>query len=738
MCAEPIKDKKLLNIFRNETNEHILNMTKGFLSLKDDPGNKEIIDDLCREVHTLKGSSKMMGFSNMSDISHKIEDLLEMLKEGKINFSSSLKDVIFEGLESAWVLIDKNDEGVDVKAICNKIEEVKNTLEEKVHEIKDRRKKEDRRKPYAMPEISDTVRVSVEKLDDLISLTGEIEINRVRFEEREKKFTRISKMINRKLEEWAGIKETLEKYDTSKKWAVYENISKQIDKSIVNFAQNYSNDVVQMSAYSCELHSLSMELRMLPVAIVFSIFPYAIQQLAMEYGKEVKLEISGETTKLDKKIIDGIKDPLLHIIRNAVAHGIESIQQRLELKKPQEGKISLNAYQHGGSVYIEVIDDGRGINPGRIKEKAIELGFLNKEAEDLSEEEINFFIFKPGFSTADNVSGISGRGVGMDVVKRNIERLGGSIKVESSKGKGTKIILQLPITLIISNALLFTLNNQIFAVPSSLIEATVEIAPYEIKEIKNKRVIVADKKVIPLFKLKEILQMKKDTSSGEKIRVAVIRYAEQRIAFIVDEFIGCREIVIKDIGEYLKKIRCLSGATILPGGEVVLMLHIPYLVDLVKKSSEVKEILEKKTSLQDEGVNEEKTTEYREKIYFILVVEDAVSAKELEIQVLETAGYKTDSASDGSDALNKIKTKNYDLIVSDIQMPVMDGLQMVKYLRQDEKYKDIPVVFITALGSEEDKKTGLEAGANAYFAKASFDQTQLLDTIQSLLKCQSK
>lgn len=741
------RNKNLLNLFQVETDERIQKITTGLLSLSDDPGDKEVLRNISREAHTLKGSSRMLGFFDISEIAHKMENLLFVLKEEKLEFSVSLSEVLSEGLESIRTLTqdklsDKKSK-IDVKEICSKIEkaygldqqpekeevfdflhwmykhlpEKKDTAEVRMDTVK--------KSIVSMPEIGNTIRVNISKLDKLVNLAGELETSRIKFEERRKNFATVSKALVKKMKLWTEIKEKFFSIKSTNKFftdlendiASYNRINEQID-NITDFAKHYGDDISQISIYLRELYSLSMEMRMLPVSILFNLFPYTAKQLAIEYGKKINLKITGETTKLDKKIIDGIKDPILHLVRNAIAHGIEPVRKRAVLNKPENGTIQLNAYQEGNSIYIEINDDGSGINPEKIKKKAIESGLLNKkEARNLNEQEIISFIFKPGFSTDREVNQISGRGIGMDVVKNDVENLGGKIKVESNIGKGTKIILQIPITLVTANALLIELNGQTYAIPDSAVDTAIKVTPDKFKVKKNETTILLNKKPIPVYRLKEILQMDKEHNLyDKKIPVVVIRHAQEKVGFIVDEFIETREIMIKKLGKYLSRIRYFSGATILPKGEMALILHIPYLMDSVKKQRAGPKLKVKE-----------------KKPYSILIVDDAVTTRELVKQILEAEGYKTDMAVDGQDALDKINTGNYDLIIADILMPRLDGLQMIRELKNSENYKSIPVIIVSTLQHEEDKKKGMEAGASAYFMKSEFNQLNLLNTIQRLI-----
>ncbi len=762
--SDLLKNKKLMGIFRDETEEHIKNITRELLALEKDVGNEELLEDIYREAHTLKGSSRMMGFNEIGNISHSLEDLLQALKEGKIKFGEKLKEIIFEGLQVIKTLLEdkisNRKSKVDVEAFCVKSRGVK---EEKDHSSKRKKpeKKPDKKEAKGKLEKEakakakapkkrraqqspvageDTVRVGIVRLDDLVNLAGEIETSRIKFEERSNIIFKIKEMLDRKLELWGKLKEDMihltrdVEFSTELKTKIdiYDNINQQVESQIGSFYTNYGDDIAQISIYLKELCTLSIELRMLPLSTVFDIFPYAVQQIAMKYGKKVNLRISGDATKLDKKIIDGIRDPLLHLMNNAIAHGVEAVEERAVVKKIREGQVNLNAYHDGNSVFIECVDDGRGIDPDKIKAKAVSLGLLREE-DIIGKTELISYIFKPGFSTAVEVNDISGRGVGMDVVRKNIEDLGGSIKIESELGQGTKIILQLPVTLTTANVLLIILSGQVYAIPAASVDTTVRVPLDKIKEINNKRAFVVNGKIIPLIMLSDVLCLDSEFEFEKKVSIVVVKYGEQRLGLVVDKFIGSRNVVIKDMGEYLKKFKCFSGATLLSDGEIVLILRTPHIFESVEGGIGAAVTVENKV-----GVSKKTTSDIAGEEYSILVVDDAVTTRELERQILEAAGYKAEVASDGNEALLKIKTSNYDLVVSDVQMPVMNGLQMVRELRKDEEYKELPVILVTGLGTEEDIKKGMDAGASSYFVKKNFDQAKLLEMVKRLIENRAK
>ncbi len=472
-----------------------------------------------------------------------------------------------------------------------------------------------------------------------------------------------------------------------------------------------------------ELQEKGMGIRMLPLATIFNTFPRAVRDLAKEFGKEVELIIRGEETELDKKVLEEINDPLIHLIRNSVDHGIENPDERIKVGKERKGKVELSASQEGDHIVIEISDDGQGIDPNKIKETAIKKGFLaESEADNLDDKDSYYILFESGFSTSSIITDISGRGVGMDVVKRKIEEeLKGSIKVESNIGKGTKFTLMLPLTLAIIRALLIEVGNQTFAIPTTTLEETIKVENDKIQTTKGREAIQLRGQFIPLVSLAKILGLRESKSDNGKLSIAIINTGGHRVGFKIEEFIFEQQIVIKTLGNHLKKVSNIAGTTILGAGEVVLILHIP---DLVSSARGI-------AGLRTWG---RKIEEKKDKEIAILVVEDSLTTRELEKNIFEAAGYQVDLAINGAEALSIIQQKEFDLIVTDIQMPVMDGFELTKSIKENEALKDIPVVILTSLENDEEKQRGIEVGADAYIVKSTFDQTSLLNIIERLIE----
>jgi len=713
--------------FKEETDERLNNLNKGLLRLEENAEDVALLNEVFREAHTLKGSAKMVGLTHINRIAHQMEDLLGRIKEKQLKLTSEINDLLFECLDSIKILLDaeisKKEVTIDVDSLC---EELKQACTGKL--IRERKKVakkitlvEGRPQEIRHEKIGfeETVRVEISKLDKLLNLSGEMIINRGKLETL---LGQLKEMFNL-LREQTPFLEQLKTRTNGFKEEVAKLILAQqaLKDNIASIWRRYDDGLNDLTSLTNELEDIVIKIRMLPVSTVFDIFPRVIRDMAKEYDKEISLEIKGEKTGLDKKILEEIKDPLMHIVRNCVDHGIETPEERALLGKPRTGKICFEARQEGAHILIEISDDGRGIDARAIKRIALKKNLITPEqSEKMSDNNAIYLIFTPGFSTQERVTDVSGRGVGMDVVKENIERLKGSIVVQTQLGKGTKFTLRMPLTLSITLSLLIKSQNQIFALPVSEVEKIVRISTDDIKLVGDKEVVKVAGKTIPFVHLGKILGLnEKKITAYQEMFLVIIYLAGERIGFVVDEIISEQEIVIKSLGNYLKKPENIAGATIWGDGEVVLILDV---FDLMKSAKKVyleapKTILKEKISIPS-----------------VLVVDDSLTIRELEKNILEAVGYEVEVAIDGVQALEKMRQKKFNLIITDITMPNMNGFELTSAIKKDKKYKDTPVIIVTSEEKEEDRRKGIEVGAEAYIVKSAFDQKNLLDMIERMVR----
>jgi len=455
-----------------------------------------------------------------------------------------------------------------------------------------------------------------------------------------------------------------------------------------------------------------------------------VRDIAHQENKEVALVIHGETTELDKKLLEAIKPCLVHLLRNAVDHGIESPGERVTRGKPSQGTIRLRASQQGGKAIIEVADDGGGIDLLRIKEVALKKHVATEEELALMDErELMQLIFAPGFSTAPIITDISGRGVGMDVVRKEIEQLRGQVNVHSALGKGTTVTIVLPLTVAIMEVLLVEANGQRFGMPMLAIEEIVRVEATQVQTIKNRMAVTLRDQTVPIVRLGDVLGLPASSAEPEAIGIAAVpadwhvviaRVAECCIGLFVDRVLGQEEVFVKGLPAHLGALRNVGGAAILGTGKVVVIVDVQ---DIISSARQARTALQPATTAA--------TGEKRKRR--ILVVEDSLTTREFERSVLEAQCYEVETAVDGLDALQKLAHGKFDLVVSDIEMPRMNGFEFCRSLREQPEFKNLPLVFITTLEKDEDRRRGIEVGAQAYIVKGAFDQNNLVETIERLI-----
>jgi len=479
------------------------------------------------------------------------------------------------------------------------------------------------------------------------------------------------------------------------------------------FLEELNQVVSIVSLVTTDLQIAVMKTRMLPIGKVFNKFPRMIRDLSRELNKKIELVISGEETELDKSIVEEIGDPLVHIIRNSCDHGIETPEDRIAKGKPEVGTIKLKAYNEGNQIVIQIDDDGKGLDPEMLKNKSLEKGIITeKEADSMSDKEAFSLIFKPGFSTAAAVTSVSGRGVGMDVVKTNIEKLNGIIDIDSEVGKGASIKLKIPLTLAIIQALLVGVQEEHYAIPLASVLETVRISTDEIYTVEGKNVMRLRDDVLSLVHIGDIFEVERILDASEHAYVVVLGLGTSKLGLIVDTLVGQEEIVIKSLGDYLKGIEGIAGATIRGDGGVTLIVDVVALMEIAKnvKASAVS------ADANAESLSKEKT---KASDYTVMIVDDSKTDRMIMRKALEPMGITLVEAADGQEALNTLKSGdyNFDAMLIDIEMPRMDGYTLASEIKKYNRYKNLPLIAVTSRTSKSDRMRGVESGMVEYITK---------------------
>lgn len=761
--------KEIMEDFLIEAFELIEQIDHDLVELEANPEDLELLNRIFRVAHTVKGSSSFLNFDVLTELTHHMEDVLNKARKGELKITPDIMDVVLESVDMMKGLLESIRDngsdaaaGIDIKNICVRLTQISEgeapsaaaeapaapapepvkepepaaPAEEAAPEVSDAelsklsdseveaeierllkvRKAEDQARraskgiaPKSPEEIApatsaasapapkpapsrerdadkkvpaassnsavaqeQTIRVEVKRLDHLMNLIGELVLGK-----------------NRLLK-------------------IYDDVEERYEGE--KFLEELNQVVSSLSLVTTDIQLAVMKTRMLPIAKVFNKFPRMIRDLSRDLGKQIDLEISGEETELDKSIVEEIGDPLVHIIRNSCDHGIEDPETRKAMGKPEKGLVQLKAYNEGNHIVVEIVDDGKGLDADMLKAKSIEKGIITeREADAMSEKEAFGLIFKPGFSTAAKVTNVSGRGVGMDVVKTNIEKLNGIIDIESEVGKGTVMKLKIPLTLAIIQSLLVGTQEEFYAIPLASVLETVRVPIDDIYTIDGKNVLRLRDEVLSLVRLSDVFGVNKVFDGGDQTYVVIIGVAEAKLGIIVDTLVGQEEIVIKSMGDYLQNIPGIAGATIRGDGRVTLIIDVGAMMEMAK---DIKVNI--RAEMEDSTKAKEKPSDYK-----VLIVDDSKMDRTIMQKSLEPIGVTIIEATNGVEALNIIKSGEhaFDAVLIDIEMPRMDGYTLAGEIRKYSKYRTLPLIAVTSRTSKTDRLRGVEVGMTEYITK---------------------
>lgn len=719
-----IEDKELREIFRQESDEHLQHLGDILLRLESEPENKALVEEVFREAHSLKGAARMINLTKIENLAHHVEDILGSSLKGETTLTPALFDTLHHALDVIKGLVMEavsgEGGGGHISDIIDRLKSGSRTSKKTVADAAPP-EYENLGLPVNYTPLTgldtfriESIRIETKKLDELLTLVGELNVTR-----------------SRTLHRLSEIKEAMSLWDT-----ISRRISDDDQElsgrmgNILNLLKNgIFEDSSKLDLVCGDLEEKISATRLLPMNTLFNLFPRMLREIAREREMEVSLIMEGEDTRVDKRIIEEMKDPLMHLIRNALDHGMEDGEKRVSLGKPANGTIRLTASQNGESVILEISDDGRGMDAESIRQTALKTKLEKKEAlEAMNHDEIMNLVFRPGFSTSSFVSDLSGRGVGLDVVKTNVDRLKGNIRVLSIPGQGTTFRIQLPVTLATLRVMIAAIGDLKYGVPLEQIEQTIMIGRTDIFKVEGKETVNIAGSPVSVVRLFDVLGLNLQRSrragnrkpSSEAIPCVVISSGGHRLGLLVDEMVDEQEVVLKPQSKILKRVRNISGATILGTGEICMILSPGDIIKTVRRS-------------EPGGFSEGTEAENDVMKKSVLAAEDSLTTRTQMKRILEGAGYEVVTAVDGLDAYNKLGTRNFNALVTDVLMPNMDGLTLTAKVRQEKKYSEMPIILVTSLALDEDRKKGVEAGANAYITKPGFDQKTFLDTLRRLI-----
>jgi two-component system, chemotaxis family, sensor kinase CheA len=754
--------KELLNDFKIEGAEHLQAMVKGLLELENDINSQEkktIVETVFREMHSMKGASRAVNLMQIERLCMHLESVFHEIKNEKLQLSKDMFDVFFQATDTLETMLKEMDNpnksvsenaisqlGVKLKALSIKsikhsnadyfLKEIpterqgeqliteNHAVEEKAITIP--AEKAVQNEPLLVLKQKDktseteTVRIDTAKLYDSLRLAEEMITikNKLKFHSDQLQlFSSNITNWKRKFNEAAAFdkeealkeKELLKKHDEALADAV-----KNIEKLQYDAGRTIDEMILGLKKTLLQ-----------PFSSLLAVVPRIVRDLSKEYNKEVELNILGSETEIDRRILEAMKDPIVHLVRNCIDHGIESKDERVKLKKEVSGTLTISiASDADQKIKIILEDDGRGINREKLISSAVKSGTIKAEAVDsMNEQEINMLIFASGVSTSPFITDVSGRGLGMAIVLEKITGLGGNIAVESVAHKGTKFTITLPQTLATFKGILVKASESLFMIPTTAIFKALKIAPDDISTVESKNTIRLNNEIVGLVSLADVLGVRKRHSKQKSnfLQGLALQIAQKKLVFVVDEVLGEHEGIVKSLGPQLKHVNNIAGATLLGDGKIVPVLQIAELINAAIGKSFT-------TDFDHEEKHEDSDVQKR-----ILLAEDSITIRNMMRNYLEMAGFDVVTAVDGQDAFEHLQSERFDVVVTDIEMPRMNGIQLTAKIKEHAAFNHLPVVLVTALESKDDRKRGMEAGANAYIIKSSFEKSNLIDTINRLI-----
>ncbi|GAA6618580.1 response regulator [Scytonema sp. NUACC26] len=756
-----IEDEELRSLYKEASAEHIQNIEAALLHLEKNPQDNTKLEGLLREMHSLKGDSRMLGVKDVETLTHEMEEILGTVKRGEQLLTPQLFDCLYQGIDAvrkiAHEAITGQPSGVSVFHVLAQLMTVESndTQLETQNIIPDSQNTTPTHTRVEQPLVStetihpnepteliddriDTIRVASERLDKLLTYVGELVVTKGQivnqltdleeiialWEDLNQQIFASRRLFQDLLQDVPETKQRslLEFYD------LLENRLKQLGTNLNNLKNKTIDSNSRLETVSDELNSGVTSVRLVPLSGIFNLFPRTIRDLAKQQGKEVNLKIEGGETSVDKRILEEMKDPLLHLLRNAIDHGIETPLERQQAGKLPTATILIRATQIGNTVTIEVSDDGRGLDVEAIKQAALRRGICaEEELLRMSVAEIQSLIFAPGFSTRTSVTEISGRGVGLDIVRANVERLKGNILVEFTPGLGCLFRITMNSVLATNHVLIVEINHNPYAIPIEFVETMLLVSPQEIFAVEGSQTFSFQGQPVSIVWLADLLGLPVKVPAStqalttvlKSIPCVILQLGSQRLALLVDNVVELQEIVLKPQSSLLKRVCNIAGATILGTGEVCMVLSP---TDLFKSA--------KKTVV---SITVRELAEIAQIKKRILLVEDSLPIRTQMRRILETAGYEVTVAIDGQDGFEKLSENQFDAVVSDVQMPKIDGFEFTMKIRELAEYKELPVILVTTLATEQDKIQGERVGANAYITKGQFEQGEFLDILRRLI-----
>ena len=738
-AAQPAEtgDLSILELFKVEIENQAAALNSGLLELAEDAANPAKIEPVMRAAHSIKGAARMAGLDALTRLAHKFEDVMVAAQKGALQLGDDAIDVCFRAADvfnslaavpageiSQWP--EKNAERIE--PLIGALERI---LRGESPGLESHEAAADQPEPpgpaAAAPD--GVVRVSAASLNRLMGLAADALVQSRRLEQLQKSISaerrrrfRISQAVSRLREQAAQLPEAgpLAELAARAHRALEAGL-----KDTVEFQDRFEEFARQTTAASERLYEEVLASRMRPFADAVPGLRRTVRDTARALGKKVRLEIEGVSTPVDRDVLESLRAPLTHILRNAVDHGVEPPEERTAAGKPEAGLIRIDVRHHAGALLVEVADDGRGIDLEELRRRVVERGLAPEEmAAGFSESELLEFLFLPGFSTAGSVTEVSGRGVGLDVVQSMVREAGGSVRLSSRAGAGTMVHLHLPVTRSVLRTLIVEIDREPYAFPITSIRRCLSVPVEELESAEGRYYLVHEGRTVGLVSAREVLELGTGLPSGSKVSVVLVGNRESVYALEVDRFLGEEDLVLRPLDPRLGKVPNISAAALREDGCPVLIIDVDDLVQTIEKLLVEGRVFRRRTVEQAGKAKRRRT---------ILVVDDSPTVRETERRLLESRGYEVDTAVDGIDGWNAVRLGSYDLVITDVDMPRLDGIELVRRIRRDPRIKTTPVMIVSYKDRDEDRTAGLEAGASYYLTKSSFQDDALIDAVIDLI-----
>ena len=751
MSSDDLSQMSMLDMFRMEAESQAQTLTAGLLALERDPDAIEQTEACMRAAHSLKGAARIVGLTVGASVAHAMEDCFVAVQQGRVKLRQRQTDLLLQGVDlllriaktpeaevARWDAEGKAEIDAFLAALAEVLEN-KGDSGEAVRETTAEPMKDDAglaqsfvaagNAPSAGSEAIDRVlRVTPEHLNRLLGLAGESLVESRWLSPFGTSLLRLKLMHSEAGRMLDVLRDALSGQTLSEQ---AQSALAESQRRVMECQQFLLQRLVELEMYdrnsvdlSHRLYEAALACRMRPFADGAQAWPRMVRDLGRSLGKKVQLKITGETTQVDRDILQKLDAPLGHLLRNAVDHGIESADERRAAGKPEEGIVRLEARHNSGVLQILVSDDGRGVNLESLRATILQRGLTNAEtAAQLSEAELLKFLFLPGFTLREAVTEISGRGVGLDVVQEMVKQVRGAVRVSSEPGKGTCFQMQLPLTLSVLRTMLVNIDGEPYAFPLAHLERTLKIPLDRIELLEGRQYFHLDGRQIGLATAAQILEVGEPELSGD-ISVVVVGRDDTIYGLVVDRFLGERELVVQPLDARLGKIKNITAGALMENGLPVLIVDVEDMILTLEKLVSVGDL---------NKVRGETSAEAKRHRKRVLVVDDSLTVRELERKLLGNRGYEVEIAVDGMDGWNAVRTSQFDLVVTDIDMPRMDGIELVTLIKGNTNLKSLPVMVVSYKDREEDRERGLSAGADYYLTKGSFHDETLLQAVVDLI-----